>query len=378
MNLLASYGQAQASVRKAISVGVVGLPNTGKSSIINSLKRSRVCNVGSAPGITREMQEVKIDKHVKLLDSPGIVMAAAQTDAALILRNCLRVEALDDPQVPVAAILARCPRETMMLQYNITPFRDVTEFLALVARRHGQLKKGGVPDAVRAARTVLHDWNNGRITYFTHPPEADTAEVQVSAEIRAEMSAGFDVEALVRGEEGVLAGLRPTTCTDMVVDSAGPAIVADEKDLEESEDVHVSDNDEQEGDEGSSDEEMDEEDEEEEAGELARVEIAPVPQPKPAAPAPTPEEVRAEKRAKKAANKAKISKNLANTVNARQGLLKMNLEKKNALKKSQKERRRADSRGKELGSALESALSGVGAMNMASSAAYSFETDLTI
>lgn len=57
------------------------------------------------------MQEVQLDKHVKLLDSPGIVMATGSGDpASVILRNCVKVESLPDPVAPVEAILRRCNR----------------------------------------------------------------------------------------------------------------------------------------------------------------------------------------------------------------------------------------------------------------------------
>jgi len=73
----------------------------GKSSLINSLKRSHVVNVGSTPGLTRSMQEVQLDKNVKLLDCLGVVMLKSQhNDAFIALKNCKRIENLEDPISP--------------------------------------------------------------------------------------------------------------------------------------------------------------------------------------------------------------------------------------------------------------------------------------
>lgn len=88
-------------LKVSITVGIVGLPNVGKSSLINSLKRSHVANVGATPGLTRSMQEIQLDKNVKLLDCPGVVMLrSGESDAAIALRNCKRIEKLDDPIAP--------------------------------------------------------------------------------------------------------------------------------------------------------------------------------------------------------------------------------------------------------------------------------------
>lgn len=88
-------------LKKSITVGIIGLPNVGKSSLINSLKRAHVVNVGATPGLTRSLQEVHLDKNVKLLDCPGVVMLKSSgNDASIALRNCKRIEKLDDPVSP--------------------------------------------------------------------------------------------------------------------------------------------------------------------------------------------------------------------------------------------------------------------------------------
>ena len=73
------------------------------------------------------------------------------------------MESLSDPITPVMAILARVPRQHIMQQYVLENFEDASEFLALLARSQGKLKKGGIPDREAAARTVLNDWNSGRL-----------------------------------------------------------------------------------------------------------------------------------------------------------------------------------------------------------------------
>ncbi|XP_043977825.1 guanine nucleotide-binding protein-like 3-like protein [Gambusia affinis] len=211
MKLLGNYCRNQ-DIKTAITVGVVGFPNVGKSSLINSLKRARACSVGATPGVTKCLQEVHLDKHIKLLDCPGIVMATSTTDAAMILRNCVKIEQLVDPLPPVEAILRRCNKAQIIEHYGVPDFQTAPEFLALLARRQGKLRRGGLPDTDKAAKSVLMDWTGGRISYFTHPPETHTLPTHVSAEIVSEMGKAFDWDELEKGNQEVLA---ESSCPDI-------------------------------------------------------------------------------------------------------------------------------------------------------------------
>ncbi|KAL6338651.1 hypothetical protein AAG906_021468 [Vitis piasezkii] len=169
IKLLKNYSRSH-EIKKSITVGIIGLPNVGKSSLINSLKRSHVVNVGATPGLTRSRQEVHLDKNVILLDCPGVVMLkSGSNDASIALRNCKRIEKLDDVINPVKQILKLCPAELLVTLYKISSFESVDDFLQKVATLRGKLKKGGVVDTEAAARMVLHDWNQGKIPYYTMP-----------------------------------------------------------------------------------------------------------------------------------------------------------------------------------------------------------------
>jgi nuclear GTP-binding protein len=119
-----------------------------------------------------------------------------KTDASVALRNAIKVESLVDPVTPVIAILARVPRQHLMLQYQLSNFNDAAEFLALMAVRMGKLLRSGVPDRNIAARKILMDWNTGKIKYFTHPPEQNCSEAYLGAEIVEQFATEFALDEL--------------------------------------------------------------------------------------------------------------------------------------------------------------------------------------
>jgi len=112
MQLLKNYSRQHGTQMKGhISVGVVGYPNTGKSSVINSMKRHSAVETGGRAGVTKVAQEVQLDSKVTLIDSPGVVFEGSSNDPSVVLRNVVRVESVVDPVAVVEALAAKAPRE---------------------------------------------------------------------------------------------------------------------------------------------------------------------------------------------------------------------------------------------------------------------------
>ncbi|KAM6307715.1 guanine nucleotide-binding protein-like 3-like protein, partial [Podargus strigoides] len=198
LRVLANYSRC-GEVKTALTVGVVGYPNVGKSSLINSLKRSRACGVGAAPGVTKCLQAVQLDRRIQLLDCPGVVMETGDAAAAAApLRGALDPQRLRDPLSPAAAILSRCPPEQLSDLYGVPPCADPRQFLAHLARRQGRLRPGGLPDPRAAAVALLRDWSSGKISFYTRPPK--TRGVQLGAQILPALSPALDLATLAGGD----------------------------------------------------------------------------------------------------------------------------------------------------------------------------------
>lgn len=235
LQLLKNYSRSR-GMKTAITVGIVGYPNVGKSSLINSLKRARAVNVGATPGVTTVAQTITLDSKVKLMDCPGIVFARAKTaeeQADVVLRNCVKLEKLESPEVPIEAILRRVTAEQLMKQYDVGRFADATEFLTLVSAKRGFLRKGGAADHDAAARAVLHDWNSGALKYYTEPPEA-TGGVELVTQLADTFDWHAAAEARVESqEETAAADARIAATVGRSAIGGGVAAEMDEDDEED-------------------------------------------------------------------------------------------------------------------------------------------------
>jgi nuclear GTP-binding protein len=119
-----------------------------------------------------------------------------------------------------------------MLQYNLSDFEDVNDFLLQMAVKMGTLKKGGVPDIDKAAQRVLSDWTNGKLTYYTEPPER-TNEI-ISTELVTQMKEAFDIDALLNNEDEQLNDLPTNSLTGMSLLASIPTEAEFEMNEEES------------------------------------------------------------------------------------------------------------------------------------------------
>lgn len=133
------------SNRKQISVGFIGYPNTGKSSIINTLRKKKVCKTAPIAGETKVWQYITLMKRIYLIDCPGITMPEGdETD--IVLRGVVRVENIESPQQYIPRLLERVRKIALERTYEISGWEDSSEFLALLGRKGGRLMKGGEVD----------------------------------------------------------------------------------------------------------------------------------------------------------------------------------------------------------------------------------------
>lgn len=106
----------------------------------------------------------------------------------------LQVEKLDDAVLPVSEIVKRCPAKQLMSIYKIAGFSSTDEFLQRIAQARGKLKKGGTSDLQAAAKIVLQDWNDGRIPYYTMPPQREAQQGHAAAEVVTNWGTQFDAD----------------------------------------------------------------------------------------------------------------------------------------------------------------------------------------
>jgi len=201
INLLRQYAKLHQD-KKNISVGVIGYPNVGKSSIINTLKKKKVCKTAPVPGETKIWQYITLMRRIFLIDCPGVVVEVGDSETDIVLKGVVRAERLPDPTEFVAPILEKVKIQYIKSQYGISEWADPVDFMTQLARKQGRLLKEGEPDLHTVAVNIINDWQRGKLPYFVAPPRADGTPAEGPEEDDTPLGAEEEgEEAKQEGEE---------------------------------------------------------------------------------------------------------------------------------------------------------------------------------
>lgn len=167
-NKTAKFASKGAKPRNA-RVMIVGIPNVGKSSLINRLAGSASLKTADKPGVTRAKQWIKIKNNLDLLDTPGILWPKFEDPEVglnLAFTGAISDEVYDIEHAAELLIWRLKDRyeQNIMERYKITELPQTSEELfALVGKKRGFLQKGGVIDTEKTAIAILKDFRAGKL-----------------------------------------------------------------------------------------------------------------------------------------------------------------------------------------------------------------------
>ena len=152
---------------RAGRVLIVGIPNAGKSTLINRLVGKKAAGVGNTPGFTKSLSWIRINKDLELLDSPGILWPKMEDQEAAHVLACLssikeEILNIDEIAIFVLRKLFELYPEKLEERYGITELdEDYIETYDAIAARRGALSRGGVADYEKVSNIIVRDLKNG-------------------------------------------------------------------------------------------------------------------------------------------------------------------------------------------------------------------------
>lgn len=155
-----------------LRVMALGMPNVGKSSVLNRLAGRGAARTGNRPGITRGPQWIRFKDNLELLDTPGVLWTRwrePQTARWLDTLGCTPEESVPvvEQACLVSEFLLREAPGTLAARYGVKEEVGVMDILAAIGRARGFLLPGGVVDQEQTARALVKDFREGRLGRFT-------------------------------------------------------------------------------------------------------------------------------------------------------------------------------------------------------------------
>ncbi|MBT5021638.1 GTPase [Candidatus Woesearchaeota archaeon] len=146
---------------KQVKVGVLGFPNTGKSSLINALKGSGAAKTSSQSGFTKGEQRVRASKRLILIDTPGVIPYRENADKKHVKISAIDFSRIKEPDIAAMNLIDELDG-VIEAHYGVEGV-DSEEIVEKIALKYRKLGKGGLPDLDVAGRMILRDWQIGKI-----------------------------------------------------------------------------------------------------------------------------------------------------------------------------------------------------------------------
>ena len=167
-------------VRKTIRAMIVGIPNVGKSALINCLSRGGGAKTGNRPGVTRGTQLIRVTPYLELMDTPGVLWPKLEVESYarhLAFTGSIKDQVMDTYQLSLALIGELSGRANSGLEkrYGLDSLaEDPQQVLGDICKKRGWIARGGFPDEERGANLVLSEFRAGKMGRITleFPPEA--------------------------------------------------------------------------------------------------------------------------------------------------------------------------------------------------------------
>jgi ribosome biogenesis GTPase A len=159
---------------QSVRLLIVGVPNVGKSTLINNLAGKQAAKAANKPGVTKSEQWIKLPSSFLLLDSPGILpmnYPDGPIAIRLALTGSIKEEVLPIHELSMALLsyLKENYPNCLASRYEISSLegKDEDEVLSIMASKRGYLKAGGIPDIDKAASLLLKDFQAGNLGAIT-------------------------------------------------------------------------------------------------------------------------------------------------------------------------------------------------------------------